>query len=427
MKKNITPRLMFAGILMVALSAAAPGWAQTLPTPPDLGVCNEFGCDIPPESTCSPGGFRITLAAYNPADSSNTYTATYKYKICNPDGGACNGTARPGQYCLDNSFCRSNGAETDPTATCSRDCAVDNFYDLGHFDVTFPELGNSCLGAGTQVTGTCECGPPEVCDVNPTVLLGDAECFSGAPVENGEKVVARCYGLLGFNPGRCMIMTLYIAGYNPDLILGPAVVVDKTDQSCNASCLPGPSCAPCPAPLPNREACLTRTHGFWGTHPDIAAKFEPVTVCGFEVKGQEPGTCSTSEALCSNANDYKQNPAYLSLVTQLTAAKLNLHASAKLLGGSCSNWSFGNYTIEELISYCEDNFCDLTKVSKQDIGRSGCIEALTAFNESQEKRFEVLPDPFDKPGPANPRQCQEARGNGEYIRLGGNLGCVAVP
>ena len=415
----MTSSLLISGILMVLLSAAAPAWAQDLPTQPDLSVCDGLECEPLLNSICSNAGFRITLTDYDPATLLNDNTATYKYEICNPPLGVCQGGTglMAGQPCYDNSFCRSNGAETDPTATCSRDCVVDNFYDLNHFDVTFPEIGrmdDPCLAENTSVTGTCKCGAPEVCDVNPTVLLGDGDCFGAAPDTAGDKVVAGCYYLFGFNPGRCMVMTLSIASENPGLGLGPAVVVDATGQSCNASCLPGPSCETCGGPPPNAGACLTRTHGFWANHPLIASEYDGFTVCGFYVQGQDAWKCSTYEALCSNANDFKQNPAYLSLVAQLTAAKLNLNAAAALSPGAmCSTWRYQDVSIQEWIKYCEAQ--EICGGSKKAISGSGCIEALTAFNESQETGFEGIPSLFDRPGPADPRECQEARGNGIYI------------
>jgi len=204
-------------------------------------------------------------------------------------------------------------------------------------------------------------------------------------------------------------MTLHIASETIGLGLGAAVLAD-VNNTCIESCLAGPSCTTCEEDGPE---CLVRTHGFWGTHPHIAAKYDPVTICGVKVEGQDAGKCSTSEALCTNANDYKQNPPYLSFVAQLTAAKLNLNATRALFKGSCNTWEYQGKSIQDWISYCETNSCS---AGKQDIGGSGCIEALTAFNESQDTGFDVTPPLFDRPGPADPSQCQDARGNGINIR-----------
>jgi len=219
-------------------------------------------------------------------------------------------------------------------------------------------------------------------------------------------------------PEYCIIMSMSIAGEINGLGLGAAVVVGAADTACTPSCLPGPSCA---VGEEGGPACLVRTLGFWGTHPNIASRYDPVTVCDVVLDGQQAGTCSTSEALCTNANDYKESPPYLSLVAQLTGAKLNLNATRQLFGGSCNTWEYQGKSIQEWIKYCETNYCS---ASKQDIGRSGCIEALTAFNESKDTGFDVTPPPFDRPGPADPSQCQDARGNGINI---GNCAEEAPP
>ena len=65
--------------------------------------------------------------------------------------------------------------------------------------------------------------------------------------------------------------------------------------------------------------------------------------------------------------------------------------------------------IQEWIDYCEANFC---AANKQAISASGCIEALDAFNNSEDAGFEQTPDPFNRPGPALVGECQKARGNG---------------
>ncbi len=46
---------------------------------------------------------------------------------------------------------------------------------------------------------------------------------------------------------------------------------------------------------------------------------------------------------------------------------------------------------------------------------SGCIEALHAFNNSQDIGFEQTPFPFDGPDPALVGECQLACGNGIWV------------
>jgi hypothetical protein len=425
---------IFLMVLAMVLFSAGASHVAAQVAPPDTTVCDGVTCDTVQTAAVCSAGFTISLTNYDPATTSNNGTATFTYEICSPPAGTCSNDASTS--CLDNSGCYKNRCQTggpdagtcsqdDSTScsddatcnvgvTCSRDCATDKFYGLSHFDVTFPALGGvgSCLDAGTNVTGNCAAvdntpSDGHIASVG-SFVLGDAAC------DFGNTVAAKCDST-DLNPGDCLDMTVYIPGETAGFGLGAAVLVDKEATSCTASCVAGPSCDPCEG-VPPGGACLTRTIGFWGTHPDIAALYDPVTVCGFVVNGQLAKACSTSEALCSSSNDYKQNPTYLSLVAQLTAAKLNLNATAALSsGGLCSSWSYGGMTIQSWIGSCEATYCN---TKKQIISTSGCIEALTAFNESQDTGFDVTPPPFDSPGPANINQCQLARGNGKYIGAG---------
>ena len=58
---------------------------------------------------------------------------------------------------------------------------------------------------------------------------------------------------------------------------------------------------------------------------------------------------------------------------------------------------------------------EMAKHNGRVISNSGCIEALNAFNNSQDTGFDQEQPPFDRPGPANVTQCQLARGNGKAI------------
>lgn len=200
-------------------------------------------------------------------------------------------------------------------------------------------------------------------------------------------------------------MTLNIPGELNKPGLGLAVVVDKEGANCEASCLQGPSCEPCNE-LPPGGACLTRTIGFWGTHPWITNDYDPVTVCGkpLECSGASDnksnpsclaGSCtSIMEGLGSIGGESNKDAAYIAMVKQLTAAKLNLNATASLLGGaSCSDWTYNGKTIQQWINSCE-GLCGGTQAT---ISSSGCIEALTAFNSDQDTGFTVTPSPFDRP------------------------------
>jgi hypothetical protein len=208
------------------------------------------------------------------------------------------------------------------------------------------------------------------------------------------------------DPGECVVMRLAIAGEQPSLGAGAAMTVTKAGPGCATDCILGPSCDPCV--VPPLEQCLTRTPGFWGTHPHVTQLFLPVTVCGEALSVVEAGSCdSATEAMCvAPGRESKGNRAYAQLVRQLTAAKLNLAATGSLDG-------YCNGGIEATVAQCEA-LCD---ANQKTISSSGCIEALAAFNESQDT-YPTTPAPFDHPGPANPTPCQTANGNGLVIGLG---------
>jgi len=164
------------------------------------------------------------------------------------------------------------------------------------------------------------------------------------------------------------------------------------------------------------DLCLTRTPGFWGTHPHVTGEFLDIEVCGKPIDNTEAGNGSSSaEAMCMSGQDAKQagtNMHYLQLVRQLTAAKLNIAASATN-EGTCD--TVGGVDIDALIERCESlTLCGDTgaKAGKL-IAASLCIEQLDAFNNSDDT-LEVF-GPFVTPGPADPTECQEANGNGIIV------------
>jgi hypothetical protein len=351
---------------------------------------------------------------------------TYTYQICNPSAGICNGTVRNGESCLDNTFCQSEGQNTDPNATCSRQCAINDFRGLSHLDVDFPSLG-TCLSETNFVGGTCACvGNAPGCSVDPAVVIGDGSCFCSS------SSVAKCDNTT-LPVGACIEMALTISGETNVLGLGKAVVVDKDANTCFETCVAGPTCVPpedCDDGVDNDcdgltdcfdpdcsaaencgdggGECLTHTLGFWGTHPWITNNYGSVTVCGHTVgcdgaaDGESNPSCEYGhcndimEALGSNSSELKNAGAYIALIRQLAAAKLNLAATGALVeGASCSGWTYGGKTIQGWIEACEaTNLCN---GSQSKISNSGCIEALNAFNNSGDSGFPQPPAPFDRP------------------------------
>jgi hypothetical protein len=345
----------------------------------------------PPNPSCSASGFKITLTAFSSANPSDEGVASYTYTICSPPPGVCTGTLRSGESCLDNNFCKTKGTASDSSATCTRECATDQFRNLSHFDVVFPAIGASCIGEGTVVTGSCSVG---------NFVLGDAACFG--PQGGSQSFVAKCDNTPELQPGQCLTMTVNIP--SEEVGLAAAVVVDKAGDNCTGTCIAGPSCEKCGTPPPP-GGCLTRTAGFWGTHPLITAQFLPVSVCGVSLGTTSAGSpTSATEALCvSGGVECKSNTAYVQLVRQLAAAKLNLAATA-FNGGTCGD------AISALITKCES----LCTADQNTISASGCIQLLDAFNNSVDT-LTPTPAPFNNPGPADPAQCQTANGNGIVI------------
>jgi hypothetical protein len=412
------------------------------------------------ESLCSDAGFKITLTNFIPPNLDPNGSATYVYQICSPAAGVCDTGPALGSSCLGNDQCSkacntNNGkcqgtqvactTDADCVGTCNRECGVEDFHGLSHLDILFPQLGGvgSCLSAENTVSGTCACsaGSSGSCDVDPTVVLGDGSCFDAQGDPNPQSFVAKCDNTTML-PGDCINMTLVIAGELTDLGKGFSIVVDKESTTCTASCLAGPACGEDRCDQEQGEACLTRTIGFWGNHPWITNDYDPVTVCGktLDCSGADDGksnpacladSCtSIMEGLCSNpGNEGGNNPAYVTMVRQLTAAKLNLNATAaNSEGGTCSTWSYNGKTIQEWISLCEG----LCGASKSVISNSGCIEALDAFNNSLDTGFDVTPPGFDHPpvddhdniSGADPTQCNLAQGNNKKDKwvIGKNVG-----
>ena len=405
-------RWLAAGVAApIAAGFFSPDVASAV-TPPDMSVCNSVTCQDLPKSVCSDAGFLISLKGYTPASSTTAGAASYTYELCSPSAGTCSSTVRPGEPCLDNNFCKTKGQASDPAAYCSRDCSVNTFRGLSHLDVTFPNLSTSaCVSPNTAVTGSCSAVDKNNDGVFPVVggfVLGDGSCFSG----DSAGFVAKCDGTV-VEPGDCIEMTLNIAGETTGLGLGAAVVVDKEATTCTSSCLAGPSCELCDDP-PSSNHCLTRTLGFWGTHPWITNNFatasQPISVCGKPVGCSGPsdgktnpsctaGSCdSVMEALGSNpGQELSTNQPYVVMAKQLAAAKLSIAATTALApeGSSiCTDWTYGGKRIVEWIGLCEG----LCGASKSVISGSGCIEALDAFNNSQDSGFDQTPALFEQPG-----------------------------
>lgn len=336
-----------------------------LAAPSSLGA--QCACDNTGASICGGQGFQITLTGFS-VDSLNG-TSSWDYSVCNAPETGC----------------------VPPK-------------DLSHIDIDLPGLG-ACLTA-SQIVAVQQLGSTGGDGVMLTcgVSEKDPSCdISGTP---GTDFVAKCDVVAPSNldAGECATFRITIAGEMPTLGPGAASTVTKAGPGCVGDCILGPSCSPCTPPPPD-DHCLTRTAGFWGTHPAVTAQFLPVTVCGKVLNGTAAGSCdSVTEALCvAPGRELKGMTSYAQMVRQLAAAKLNLEATADN-GGSCGGAIAGR------IAACEA----LCGASDGAIALSGCIDDLADFNESQDT-FPVTPAPFDSPGSAAPASCQKANGNGIVI------------
>lgn len=348
-------RFLSATIFAFLLTATAVG-AQ---------VCD---CNTAERSLCSGQGFRITLVDFDVDQDAGT--SFWDYEVCN---------------------------ETGLGTGC------DAPRDLSHVDLDLPDLG-TCLTSAQTIT-LAQIGGFDNALLSCGVDSKDPSCdiFGTA----GTDFVAKCDVEGGnLDPGECVTMRLSIAGEQPTLGAGAAFTVTKAGPECFGDCILGPSCEPCVEPPDDR--CLTRTPGFWGTHPHITGLFLPVTVCGETLDAVAAGSCSSAtEAMCvSPGRESRGNRAYAQLVRQLTAAKLNLAATGAS-GGTCGT------EVPARIAECEA----LCGANQKTISNSGCIEDLAAFNESLDT-FDVTPAPFDRPGPAQPGECRAANGNGLVIGEG---------
>jgi hypothetical protein len=100
-KWESTCAVLVAALVLLAAPAAADF---------SIGyICKDIDLCMPPNPSCSASGFKITLTAFSPANPSDGGVASYTYTICSPPAGVCTGTARGGESCLDNNFCRKKG------------------------------------------------------------------------------------------------------------------------------------------------------------------------------------------------------------------------------------------------------------------------------------------------------------------------------
>ncbi len=181
---------------------------------------------------------------------------------------------------------------------------------------------------------------------------------------------------------------------------------------------------------PRGEGCYTRTPGFWGTHPQVTELFLPVSSCGLTIDNVGAATeGSAIEDVCWGSRDFQANatsPQQLQLIRQCSAAALNFEVTLDA-GGDCESDFPG---ITQVYGECCSSLCTSGALGST-ISMSGCIEALDAFNNSEDTLScdagaNPLPYPFCPGLGANgfhgdSAACSEANGNG-FVNPGRNLG-----
>lgn len=331
-------------------------------------------CSNTTSEVCTQQGFKVKLVDFSV--DQNAGTSSWHYQVCN-EAGLDTGCTPP--------------------------------LDLEHVAIGLPLVGD-CLTAEQEITVT-QTGGFSAATLSCQVLYNDPTCVP--QTIEGRDWVAQCDVVAPSNldGGECVDVTMTISGEMPTLGGGAALTIMKQEGSpdCARNCILGPSCWRCvdTPPPPDDHDCITRTKGFWGTHPHITQLYTPVTVCGEVLTTVEAGSCdSVTEALCvAPGNEARKKTNYANLVSQLAAAKLNLNATAAL-EGNCGE------AVANRIAECEA----LCGAGERAIKNSGCIEDITAFNEAFDTVGQTTP-PFDRPGPANPEECQEANGNGIVIGI----------
>ncbi|HEV2386833.1 MAG TPA: hypothetical protein VGS20_06205 [Candidatus Acidoferrales bacterium] len=191
------------------------------------------------------------------------------------------------------------------------------------------------------------------------------------------------------------------------------------------------------ATCPVGTGCETRTPGFWGTHPEITEAVlnsvaGGILNCGVKMLAadDEPATaCSAGEDLCSQGQDSNTlgiDPTDIQLARQCMSANLNLQVSA-VDGGSCSTITDSDTgvplpsNIESLINECCNVVCTNPGTAANAPLVGACLTELDEFNNQFDNV--TLPNAtiLNKPGSAEPDDCQSENGNGYVNDFAGSV------
>lgn len=253
------------------------------------------------------------------------------------------------------------------------------------------------------------------CSATDTIFLGDPTCPAGPA--GGTNIPLTPANPFGITAGGNQVLT----GVTPLLSADACNTVSVTcTVDGQATPLPAETAdAVCPAP---GLGCLTRTPGFWGTHPHLISDelgdprsldLLPLDICGLTIDTTAAfDNRSTTEAICSVGQDgklYAGGPQQAQLVRQCVAAQLNILATVEG-GGNCST-SFPSATFFEdccgAVSECAGD--DIAGVSV-----ASCINGVDAFNNAPDTIATFAP--FNGPGPAISLLCHDSKNNGVIVQ-----------
>jgi hypothetical protein len=275
-----------------------------------------------------------------------------------------------------------------------------------------PDLVRGVVQIEIQVANTGEADLVD-CVATDEISLDDDTCPAGEGSGTPVTLIPETFDLLsGSAP-------ITVTGETPCPVAGDAC--STTSVTCDVAGAAMPTTITVQADdlcLPCGEDCLTRAASFWGKRPQITEEFLPVNSCAIEINNTFSSTNgSSTEDLCFGSRDFKAADTFvqqLQLIRQCTAAQLNI-AATSAGGGSCETAFPG---INQTIASCCDDLCS-SGASSAEIGASGCIELLIAFNDLRDTL-----DPFGsliQPGSTQPSECRQSTGDG-FVNPGRDLG-----
>jgi len=305
--------------------------------------------------------------------------------------------------------CKSAGV------SLTKNCA-DQVNGLNHVTFTASNVGNvdatACTITDTFYPTALTC-PPGGTDVGSTATV------------NG--------GVFGLAVGDSNITTPDTADIDSSLLTANYCNTAHLSCTVGAATATADSSTVCNVPPPPPGSCISRTPGYWGTHPNQTDSVinDSLTVCGITLTGFGAPLASNSavEDLCesnqdANSNNVKRtSDQQLQLIRQCTAAAINLQLSGdgSITAGETACSAFP--TIATTFGNCcvgPTSTCD-SGASVAAINASGCIGTLDAFNN----QFDNVSFPTGFVNePAKPTACGIATGN-HWVNPGRNLGAAA--